>query len=146
MDRLRRSGHAGKSDKNARFRLVKLMIVTATVFVASIIVVVAMVEVPGYISAMRSARESVLKEDLRGLRDAIRSYTADKKKRPMSLGELLAEGYLKQIPEDPMTRSKETWVTETTADRQSLRISGGIDDVHSGSQERGSNGRKYSTW
>jgi general secretion pathway protein G len=48
-----------------------------------------------------------------------------------------------------MTHGKETWVTETTADLHSLKaqaVSGGIDDVHSGSQEQGSNGRPYSTW
>jgi general secretion pathway protein G len=135
--------------KNARSRRVKLMIVMATVIVVAIIVVLAVVAVPGYTAAIRSARESVLNEDLHVLRDGIHSYTADKKKPPQSLGDLLAAGYLKQIPEDPMTHGKETWVTETTADLHSLKaqaVSGGIDDVHSGSQEQGSNGRPYSTW
>ena len=135
--------------KNARFRLVKRMIVLATVLVVAIIGVIVVVAVPRYRTAIRSAREAVLKEDLHVLRDKIHSYTADKRKPPQSLADLVAAGYLKQIPEDPMTHSSGTWVTETTADLQSFKVqasSGGIEDVRSGSQEQGSNGRPYSTW
>jgi len=137
------------NQRNARFRLVKRMIVIATVMVVVIIVVLTVVTLPGYIAAVRSAREAVLQEDLHVLRDGIHSYTADKQKPPQSLGDLLKAGYLKQIPEDPMTHSSKTWVTETTAQLQSPNVqadSGGIDDVHSGSHEQGSNGRPYSAW
>src|SRR5258708_15992479 len=94
--------------KSAGFTLVELMIVMA------IIMVLAVVAVPSYIAAMRQAREAVLKEDLHVLRNAIDSFTADKQKAPQSLDDLVQEGYLKSIPDDPMTHSKESWVTETT--------------------------------
>jgi general secretion pathway protein G len=128
--------------KSAGFTLVELMIVMA------IIMVLAVVAVPSYIAAIRSAREAVLKEDLHVMRTAIDSFTADKQKAPQSLEDLVTDGYLKSIPDDPMTHSKETWVTETTTDLQSVdqTDTGGIDDVHSGSQEPGSNGQPYSTW
>ena len=127
--------------KNAGFTLVELMIVMA------IIMVLAVVAVPSYISAMRAAREAVLKEDLHVLRNAIDSFTADKQKAPQTLDDLVQEGYLKKIPEDPMTRSKETWVTEKSESLNSVdQTDPGIDDVHSGSQEQGSNGQPYSTW
>jgi general secretion pathway protein G len=128
--------------KSAGFTLVELMIVMA------IIMVLAVVAVPSYIAAIRSAREAVLKEDLHVLRTAIDSFTADKQKAPQSLEDLVTNGYLKTIPDDPMTHSKDTWVTETTTDLQSVdqTDTGGIDDVHSGSQEPGSNGQPYSTW
>ena len=128
--------------KNAGFTLVELMIVMA------IIMVLAVVAVPSYIAAMRSAREAVLKEDLHVLRNAIDSYTADKQKAPQSLDDLVQEGYLKSIPEDPMTHTKDTWVTEKSDTLSSVdqTDSGGIDDVHSGSQEQGSNGQPYNTW
>jgi len=46
-----------------------------------------------------------------------------------------------------MTRSKETWVVEQNTDLHSVdQTDPGIDDVHSGSQEQGSNGQPYSTW
>ena len=128
--------------KNAGFTLVELMIVMA------IIMVLAVVAVPSYIAAMRSAREAALKEDLHVLRNAIDSYTADKQKAPQELQDLVQEGYLRTIPEDPMTHSKETWVTEKSETLSSVdqTDSGGIDDVHSGSQEPGSNGQPYNTW
>ena len=115
--------------------------------VMAIIGVLAVVAVPSYISAIRHAREAVLKEDLQILRARIDSYTMDKQKAPQSLDDLLQDGYLKTIPEDPMTRSKDTWVTDTSDSLHSLdQTDPGIDDVHSGSQETGSNEQPYSTW
>ena len=133
----------GKNRKsNAGFTLVELMIVMA------IIMVLAVVVVPSYISAIRAAREAVLKEDLHVLRNAIDSYTADKQKAPQSLEDLVTEGYLKSIPDDPMTHSSSTWMTDTSSDLHTVdqTDSGGIDDVHSGSQEQGTNGKPYSAW
>jgi general secretion pathway protein G len=116
--------------------------------VMAIIMVLAVVAVPSYIAAMRAAREAALKEDLHVLRNAIDSYTADKQKAPQTLDDLVQEGYLKRIPDDPMTHSKDTWVTDKSEALSSVdqTDSGGIDDVHSGSQEQGSNGQPYSTW
>ena len=81
--------------------------------VMAIIGVLAVVAIPSYVGAVKQAREAVLKEDLHVLRDAIDCYTADKQKAPQSLDDLVQEGYLREIPEDPMTRSKDTWVTDT---------------------------------
>jgi general secretion pathway protein G len=123
------------------FTLVELMIVMA------IIGVLAVVAVPSYVGALRHAREAVLKEDLHILRSAIDSYTMDKQKAPQALDDLVQEGYLKTIPEDPMTRSTSTWVTDSSDAMHSLdQTDPGIDDVHSGSQESGSDGQPYSTW
>jgi len=127
--------------KSAGFTLVELMIVMA------IIMVLAVVAVPSYIGAMRQAREAVLKEDLHVLRNAIDSYTADKQKAPQSLDDLVSEGYLKSIPEDPMTRTASTWVVEQSSDLHSVdQTDPGIDNVHSGSQDQGTNGQPYSAW
>src|SRR6202790_3859832 len=134
-------GMAKNRRKNAGFTLVELMIVMA------IIMVLAVVAVPSYIAAMRAAREAVLKEDLQVLRNAIDSYTADKQKAPQTLEDLVQKVYLKSIPDDPLTHSKETWVTEASTDLHSVeQTDPGIDDVHSGSQEPGSNGKPYSEW
>ncbi len=87
---------------------------------------------PSYISAVKHAREAVLKEDLHVLRSAVDSYTMDKQKAPQSLDDLLQDGYLKKIPEDPMTRSTTTWVTNLSDSLHSLdQTDPGIDDVHS---------------
>jgi general secretion pathway protein G len=127
--------------QDAGFTLVELMIVMA------IIGVLAMVAVPSYISAIKHAREAVLKEDLHTLRAAIDSYTMDKQKAPQALDDLLQDGYLKSIPEDPMTKSTTTWVTDTSDSMHSLdQTDPGIDDIHSGSDETGSDGQPYNTW
>jgi general secretion pathway protein G len=129
-------------DKQDRgFTLVELMIVMA------IIGVLVVVAVPSYIGAMKHAREAVLKEDLFTLRAAIDSYTMDKQKGPQSLDDLVQEGYIRKIPDDPMTRSNTTWVPDISDAMYSLdETDPGIADVHSGSQETGSDGQPYSSW
>jgi general secretion pathway protein G len=130
-----------KQQHEAGFTLVELMIVMA------IIGILLLVAVPRYVSTLKLARESVLREDLQVLRSAIDSYTMDKQKAPQSLDELVQEGYLKKIPQDPMTYSDTTWVTDTSDAMHSLdQTDPGVDDVHSGSTETGSDGQSYSTW
>ena len=126
---------------DAGFTLVELMIVMA------IIGVLAVVAIPSYVGAVRQAREAVLREDLHVMRDAIDSYTADKQKAPQSLDDLVTEGYLRSIPVDPMTRAKDTWVTSTSDALRSVdQTDPGIDDVHSSSQEQGTDGQPYTEW
>jgi general secretion pathway protein G len=123
------------------FTLVELMVVML------IISVLAAVAIPSFVAAIRNAKEAALKEDLHVMRDAIDSYTMDKNKAPQSLDDLVQNGYLKSIPSDPMTHSTDTWQTtsdETYADLDQTEP--GITDVHSGSEEVGSNGQPYSSW
>jgi general secretion pathway protein G len=130
-----------KRERQSGFTLIELMIVMA------IIGILAVIAVPSYISAVRQAREAVLKEDLFTMRNAIDSYTADKQKAPQSLDDLVQEGYLKSIPEDPMTHSKDTWVTDSSDSYTSVdETDPGITDVHSGSNDTGSDGQPYSSW
>ena len=132
---------SSKRKQDAGFTLVELMIVMA------IIAILMMVAVPRFAAAVRMAREAVLKEDLFTIRGAIDSYTMDKQKAPQSLDDLVQEGYLKSIPEDPMTKSKDTWVTDSGDALHSIdQTDSGIDDVHSGSQESGADGTAYSSW
>jgi len=96
---------------------------------------------------VQHAREAVLREDLQTMRMAIDSYSMDKQKAPQSLDDLVQEGYLKAIPEDPMTHAKDSWVTETSDAMYSIdETEPGISDVHSGSEEQGSDGQPYSSW
>jgi len=130
-----------KGKQDAGFTLMELMIVMA------IIGILTVAAVPKFAAAIRQAREAALKEDLHVMRAAIDSYTMDKQKAPQALDDLVTDGYLRSIPEDPFTHSKDTWAPETGDALHSVDQSDpGIDDVHSGSQETGSDGQSYSTW
>ena len=123
------------------FTLIELMIVMA------IIGILATLAIPSFVVAVKHAREAVLKEDLQTMRSAIDSYTMDKQKAPQSRDDLIQDGYLKSIPEDPMTHSKDTWVTDSSDALYSLdQTEPGINDVHSGSELTGSDGQPYSSW
>jgi general secretion pathway protein G len=125
----------------AGFTLIELMIVI------SMMMILIAIAIPAYRSSIVRARESVLKQNLFSLRSVISQYTLDKQKAPQSLDDLVSGGYFKQIPNDPMTGQPD-WTVEqqddtiTSPDEQS----GGIDDVHSSSNQMGSDGTAYSTW
>ena len=123
------------------FTLIELMIVI------SIILILMAVAIPNYQQSVLHARESVLRQDLYVIRSAIDQYTLDKQKAPQSLQDLTSANYLKEIPEDPMTRSRDTW--ETVQEDTLMAIDQqqpGIVDVHSGSQQASSDGSAYNTW
>jgi general secretion pathway protein G len=130
-----------KRQHEAGFTLIELMIVMA------IIGILATLAIPYFVTALKHAREAVLKEDLQTMRGAIDSYTMDKQKAPQSLDDLVTDGYLKAMPEDPMTHAKDTWVPDTSEAMYSIdETEPGITDVHSGSEETGTDGQPYSTW
>ena len=115
--------------------------------VISIIVILMSIAIPRYESSIQHARETVLREDLYTLRSAIDQYTLDKQKAPQSLQELVEAGYIKQIPKDPLTNSRETWVPVSDDSLMSPdQTQPGIIDVHSGSDAAFSEGGAYSTW
>ena len=123
------------------FTLVELIVVMA------IVAILTAMALPRFGAAVRSAREAVLKEDLHVMRSAIESYTMDKQKAPQSLDDLVQAGYLKSVPVDPMTQSKDTWVTDTSDSMSSVdQTDPGIDDVHSGSDQVGTDDQPYSSW
>ena len=131
----RRSRHA------AGFTLIELMVVVA------LISVLAGMGVVMYRNSIKRTQEAVLREDLFRMRDAIDQYYADKAKYPVSLEALVAEGYLRQIPRDPITNSSETWVTvPSEPDPGDPTAEAGIFDVKSGAEGNSIDGSPYADW
>ena len=127
--------------KQRGFTLIEIMIVIA------IMIILMGIAVPLYQQSLVRARESVLREDLYTLRNAIDQYTLDKQRAPQTLADLTQAGYIKSIPKDPFTDSSDTWTTEMEDSMRSLdQTQPGIDDVHSGSSKTGSDGTAYNTW
>jgi general secretion pathway protein G len=115
--------------------------------VITIIVILITMAIPIYNNTIRRSKETVLKQNLFTLRTVIDNYTFDKQKAPQSLQDLVSEGYLRAVPNDPMTGSNTTWRTEMEDALQSVNQSEpGIFDVKSGSDKMGLDGTPYAEW
>jgi general secretion pathway protein G len=125
------------------FTLIELIIVF------TLIGILVGLGLPQFKYATRKAREAVLKEDLFQMRKLIDQYFSDKGQYPASLQALVEDGYLRQIPVDPFTKSSQTWTeVRETLTEESL-LSGqplGVIDVHSGATEKGIDDTAYNTW
>ena len=125
----------------AGFTLIELLIVLALI---SILAAMAVVQ---YRNGVRHTQESVLRTDLFRIRDAIDQYYADKNKYPASLETLVSDGYMRRIPEDPFTKSADTWQTvPAEPDPSNPAAEPGIYDVKSGAQGTGLDGSSYADW
>lgn len=126
------------------FTLIELIIVFTLI---GILVGLAL---PQFQSGTRRAREAVLKENLYVLRTLINQYYTDKMKYPASLQTLVDDGYLREIPTDPITKSSETWITIPEILNPEDMLSGmeipGIVDVQSGSERTATDGTFFNTW
>jgi general secretion pathway protein G len=122
------------------FTLIELMVVMAII---SILLAIAL---PIYQKSIIRAKESVLRNNLFTLRTMIDEYTIDKQKAPESLQELVSEGYLRQVPQDPMTGTDQTWKIIMEDNSISATGTPGIFDVKSGSDKTGLDGSAYANW
>ncbi len=123
------------------FTLVEIIIVL------TIISILMSIAVPLYQKAILRTRESVLRNNLFTLRTVIDEYTYDKQKGPQGLQDLVSEGYLRQIPEDPITGSNQTWKTIMEDALTSVnQTEPGIFDVRSGSDKTSLEGTPYAEW
>src|SRR5687768_15547104 len=132
MARRIRSGDRG-------FTLIEVMIVMA------IVTILVSIAVPLYQKSILRAKESVLRNNLFTMRTVIDEYTFDKQKAPQTLEDLVREGYLRQVPVDPITGSNTTWqIIMEEAMTSVNQTEPGIYDVRSGSDQTGLDGTPYS--
>ncbi len=118
------------------FTLIELLVVMT--IVAVLLTLVA----PRYFRHVDNAKEVVLRQNLEQVRDSIDKFRADTGKPPASLEELVEKRYLKTIPLDPITDSKDTWtlVPAKTGDLP------GMANIHSGAPGKAADGSLYADW
>lgn len=130
-----------QSGKSRGYTLIELIIVMAII---SVLVAVA---VPLYTKSIQRTKETLLKQNLFTLRTVIDEYTFDKKKAPQTLEDLVREGYLRDVPMDPITASNRSWKLIIEDALTSVdQTQPGIFDVRSGSDLRSLEGTPYSEW
>ncbi len=117
------------------FTLIELLVVMA------VLAVLASVVAPRYIDKADAARETVLRQDLVGMRTAIDQFYRDKARYPDTLGELVTYRYIRAVPVDPITDRADSWLAVPPKDGAK-----GVFDVKSGATQRARDGSDYASW
>ncbi len=131
---------SGKTAAAAGFTFIEMVMV---IVVMGILLGIA---IPVYQAQIRTSKEAVLKHNLAILRERLDQFKADRNKLATSLQELVEAGYLREIPEDPMTGGQEWEEVFAEYDPNEPDAEPGIEDVRSRSEETSSNGTPYAEW
>ena len=141
--------------RSGGFTLIELLVVVALIGILTGIAALALKDSP------IRAKETVLRTNLHAIRDVLDQFYADKQRCADSLQTLVDEGYLRQIPIDPITKSAQSWETEPCegddaglgylqmefGDGGGGGFGGpGIWDVHSASTGTALDGSIYNDW
>ena len=118
------------------FTLIELLVVLAA------LALLLGIAVPRYVEHVDRARETVLRQNLAALRDAIDKFNADRGRYPADLAELARERYLREVPRDPLTDRSDSWIVV----QPPQGAEGKVYDVHSGAPGQGRDGKPYATW
>lgn len=143
LNRLQSRARRQSVSTNGRkgFTLIELMIVMA------IVVILISTAIPQYQKSLVRAKESVLKNNLFTIRMMIDEYSYDKQKAPQNLQDLVQEGYLREVPRDPITGNNNSWrIIMEDATQATSSTEPGIFDVRSGSDKTSLEGTPYSEW
>jgi type II secretion system protein G len=120
------------------FTLIELIVVMA------IVALLTALAAPRYFQSVERAREASLRSSLRTMREAIDHYAADRGQYPESVVDLVRARYLRELPEDPITTRRNSWVT--LAPPADSALAGLVADVRSGAAGRARDGSLYADW
>ncbi|MBC7779718.1 MAG: prepilin-type N-terminal cleavage/methylation domain-containing protein [Proteobacteria bacterium] len=134
--RARRRYGAG-SGRRAGFTLIELLVV----FV--IIGLLLSIAVPRYQNSVQRSKEAVLRQNLATAREAIDRFFADRGRYPDALDDLVREGYLRTLPNDPLTESSTAWVIVPPRDSTSP---GRVYDIRSTAEGVARDATRYEDW
>ena len=130
----------GGSGGSGGFTLLELITVVA------IVGILAAIALPQYKVAIIQAQEATLRENLFRFRDLIDQYQADKGKYPPSLEALVQEGYLRRIPDDPITKAPDWQAVPEEPNPDRPGEVPGVSDVKSNSDRQSLSGTPYNEW
>jgi general secretion pathway protein G len=122
------------------FTLMELLVVM------TVIALLSSVGIVGYRHSMKVSKEAVLKENLFLLNHALEQFKADQGRYPGAISLLREKYYLREIPRDPMTGSRDTWRAELESEGDGQDSEPGIIRIRSGSEELDQNGIPYGEW
>jgi general secretion pathway protein G len=118
------------------FTLIELLAVMA------IIALLLTIAVPKYFGSVDRSRDTILRQDLVTMREALDKYYGDTGQYPDQLEDLTAKKYLRAIPRDPITESNTTWVIIPPTNG----VKGAVYDIKSGATGNGLDGTAYAEW
>lgn len=118
------------------FTLIELLVVLG------IVALLLTLAVPRFFPSIDATRETILEENLRNTRVVIDQYKADTGRYPDSLEQLVEKKYLRELPMDPITESRETWIVEPPQEENQ----GEVGDIRSGAPGNGRKGKPYAEW
>lgn len=118
------------------FTLIELLVTLAIIGLLMSIVA------PRYFTSVGKAEETVLRQNLALLRDAIDKHHADTGRYPDSLEDLVKKRYVRSVPLDPVAQSAGVWVVVPPEDPKT----GAVYDVKSGAPGNGRDGKPYEQW
>ena len=116
------------------FTLIELLVVLA------IVALLLTLAVPRYFSSIDSAKETILADNLRNVREVIDQFYADRGRYPDSLDQLVERKYLRSLPVDPITESTGTWLLIPPEDASK----GSLYGIQSGAPGNSRSGKPYS--
>ena len=120
------------------FTLIELIVVMA------IVALLVSIAAPRYLHSIDRAKEATLRSSLQSMRQAIDQFAADTGRYPDSMAELIDRRYLRQLPEDPITGDRQSWVLLAPAPDSA--VAGKVWDVRSGAAGRARDGGLYADW
>lgn len=123
-------------DKRRGFTLIELLVVLG------IVALLLTLAVPRFFPSIDSAKETILMDNLRNTRAVIDQYRSDTGRYPDSLEQLVEKRYLREIPLDPITESRESWVLEAPQEGEQ----GAVANLRSGAPGNDRHGRAFQEW
>jgi len=114
--------------------------------VIALVGILAAIALPNYRVAIIQSKEAVLRENLFRLRDVIDQYYVDKGQYPATLEVLVEEGYLRKLPQDPISQGADWTPVFQEPDPDNPGETPGVYDVKSASDALSLSGTPYNEW